>query len=98
MIEIKKNIYWTGYVDWNLRNFHGYSTPSGSSYNAYLILDEQPVLIDTVKHYGYEEMLSRVKQIIEPAKIKYIISNHTEWTVWLIEEILKLCPNQSCLF
>lgn len=94
MFKIKENIYWTGYIDWNLRSFHGYSTPSGSSYNAYLILDEQPTLIDTVKHYGYDEMLSRLKEIIDPSKIKYIISNHTEMDhSGSIGKILKLCPN-----
>jgi flavorubredoxin len=51
-------------------------------------------LIDTVKHYGYEEMLSRIKQIIDPAKIKYIISNHTEMDhSGSIGQMLKLCPN-----
>ncbi|MFA5271648.1 MAG: FprA family A-type flavoprotein [Candidatus Omnitrophota bacterium] len=78
MIKIAENIYWAGYIDWNLRSFHGYSTPSGSTYNSYLIIDDQPTLIDTVKHYGFDEMLERIKEIIEPSKIKYIISNHTE--------------------
>ncbi|MFH1063349.1 MAG: FprA family A-type flavoprotein [Candidatus Omnitrophota bacterium] len=94
MHKIRDDIYWTGYIDWDLRNFHGYSTPSGSTYNAYLIMDEKPTLIDTVKHYGYNEMLSRIKQIIDPAKIQYIISNHTEMDhSGTIGELLKICPN-----
>jgi flavorubredoxin len=94
MHKIRDDIYWTGYIDWDLRNFHGYSTPSGSTYNAYLIIDEKPTLIDTVKHYGYDEMLSRIKQIIDPAKIQYIISNHTEMDhSGTIGELLKICPN-----
>ncbi|MFA5304096.1 MAG: FprA family A-type flavoprotein [Candidatus Omnitrophota bacterium] len=94
MLKIAENIYWTGYIDWNLRNFHGYSTPSGSTYNAYLILDEQPTLIDTVKHYGFEEILYRIKEIIDPSKIKYIISNHTEMDhSGSIEKLLSICPN-----
>ncbi|MBN2119498.1 MAG: FprA family A-type flavoprotein [Candidatus Omnitrophica bacterium] len=78
MFKISDDIYWTGYIDWDLRNFHGYSTPSGSTYNAYLILDDSPTLIDTVKHYGYDEMFSRIRQLVDPSKIRYIISNHTE--------------------
>ena len=78
MHKIKENIFWTGYIDWDLRSFHGYSTPSGSTYNAYLILDRKPTLIDTVKHYGFDEMLSRIKEVIDPSQIQYIISNHTE--------------------
>ncbi|UCC94543.1 MAG: FprA family A-type flavoprotein [Candidatus Omnitrophota bacterium] len=93
MIKIKDDIYWTGYIDWDLRNFHGYSTPSGSTYNAYLIMDEYPTLIDTVKHYGFQEMLFRIKQIIEPSKIKYIISNHTEMDhSGSIDKLLELAP------
>ena len=48
-VEIAKNIYWVGAVDWSLRNFHGYETSRGTTYNAYLILDEKITLIDTVK-------------------------------------------------
>ncbi len=93
MVEMKENIYWTGYIDWNLRNFHGYSTPLGSTYNAYLILDEKPTLIDTVKHYGFDEMLGRVKEAIDPAKIEYIISNHTEMDhSGSIDKLLNFCP------
>lgn len=93
MVKIKENIYWTGYIDWDLRNFHGYSTPSGSSYNAYLIVDDNPTLIDTVKHYGYDEMLARIKEIIDPSRIKYIISNHTEMDhSGSIEKLLSVCP------
>ena len=78
MLKIKENVFWVGYIDWNLRNFHGYSTPFGSTYNSYLILDEAPTLIDTVKYYGFEEFIRRIKEAVEPSKIKYIVSNHTE--------------------
>ncbi|MCK9554742.1 FprA family A-type flavoprotein [bacterium] len=77
-IKLKENIYWVGGIDWNLRNFHGYMTQRGSTYNAYLIIDEKITLIDTVKHYLYEEMLSRISDIIDPKKINYVISNHVE--------------------
>jgi flavorubredoxin len=94
MHKIIDNVYWTGYIDWDLRNFHGYSTPSGSTYNAYLLIDEKPTLIDTVKHYGYHEMLWRIKEVIDPVKIQYIISNHTEMDhSGTISELIRICPN-----
>jgi len=77
-IEIKKNIFWVGGIDWDLRNFHGYTTQRGSSYNAYLIIDEKIVLVDTVKHYLYDEMMERIRSVVDPAKIDYIVSNHVE--------------------
>ena len=76
--KLADGIYWVGAIDWNLRNFHGYETEKGSSYNAYLILDEKVTLIDTVKEGFGEEMLSRIRSVIDPAKIDVVISNHAE--------------------
>ena len=48
-VEIKDGIFWIGVVDWNCRNFHGYSrAPMGTTYNNFLIMDEKVTLIDTV--------------------------------------------------
>ena len=77
-IEIAKDIYWVGAKDWNIRDFHGYSTYDGTTYNAYLIIDEKVTLIDTVKKEFASELLNKVSQIIDPKKIDYVISNHTE--------------------
>jgi flavorubredoxin len=77
-VQIKENIYWVGGIDWDIRNFHGYLTQRGTTYNAYLIVDEKITLIDTVKHYLVDEMLARISAIIDPAEIDYIISNHVE--------------------
>ncbi|MCK4912432.1 MAG: FprA family A-type flavoprotein [Candidatus Omnitrophica bacterium] len=77
-VEIKKGIYWVGGIDQGLEDFHGYRTQRGSTYNAYLIFDEKIVLVDTVKHYLHDEMLARISSVIDPAKIDYIVSNHTE--------------------
>ena len=77
-VELKKGIYWVGAIDWNLRDFHGYVTGRGATYNSYLIIDEKITLIDTVKSPFYEEMLSRIRQVIDPSKIDYLVSNHLE--------------------
>lgn len=77
-IELKEGIYWVGGIDWELRNFHGYLTQRGSTYNAYLIIDEKVTLVDTVKHYLYDEMIARIAHIVNPAQIDYIVSNHVE--------------------
>ena len=77
-IQIREGIYWVGGIDWNLRSFHGYLTQRGSTYNAYLIIDEKVTLIDTVKHYLTPEMLDRIRSVIDPSKIDYIVSNHVE--------------------
>ncbi len=78
MIKLKEGVYWVGAIDWNLRNFHGYLTHRGSTYNAYLIVDEKIALVDTVKDKFFPEMLERIREIVDPSEIDYVISNHTE--------------------
>jgi flavorubredoxin len=77
-VEIRPDIYWVGGIDWDLRNFHGYETQRGTTYNAYLIVDKKITLVDTVKHYLFDEMLARIKEIVDPKRIDYIVSNHVE--------------------
>jgi flavorubredoxin len=77
-LEIADGIFEVGATDWNIRDFHGYSTKEGSTYNAYLIMDEKITLIDTVKKEFADDMLHKISQIIDPKKIHYVISNHTE--------------------
>jgi len=76
--KLTENIHWVGVVDWNLRDFHGYLTRRGTTYNAYLISDEKTALIDTVKHTFSNELLRNICEIVDPEKIDYIIVNHVE--------------------
>ncbi len=97
-LEIKPGVYWVGGIDWDLRNFHGYLTQRGTTYNAYLIVDEKIVLVDTVKHYLFDEMLARIKEIIDPSKIDYIISNHVEMDhSGSLPKILEHAPNATVI-
>ena len=77
-VKIKEEIYWVGGIDWHIRNFHGYTTIRGTTYNAYLIIDEKITLFDTVKHGFEEEMLERVSKIVSPERIDYLVVNHIE--------------------
>ncbi|MBC8389886.1 MAG: FprA family A-type flavoprotein [Actinobacteria bacterium] len=96
--EIREDIYWVGGIDWDIRNFHGYLTQRGTTYNAYLILDKKVVLVDTVKHYLFDEMLARIGKIINPGKIDYILSNHVEMDhSGSISKILELSPNAKVI-
>ncbi|MBW1750612.1 MAG: flavodoxin domain-containing protein [Deltaproteobacteria bacterium] len=77
-IELSKNVYWVGAVDWLTRDFHGYSTNRGTTYNAYLIIDEKVTLIDTVKAGYRSDLMHRIRNIIDPKKIDYLVVNHVE--------------------
>ena len=93
---IMKDVYWVGALDYNIRNFHGfsYTTHHGTTYNAYLIIGEKIALVDSVMGLFTEEMLSRISEVIDPTKIDYMISNHTEMDhSGATPEILKIVPN-----
>jgi flavorubredoxin len=99
-IKILPNIYSVGAVDWNVRNFHGhtYTTPRGSSYNAYLIIDEKITLIDTVYGPFAQELISNIKEVVPLEKIDYIIVNHVETDhSGALPSLMPLCPNAKIL-
>lgn len=77
-IKISEHVYWVGAIDWSIRDFHGYTTPHGSTYNAYLVMADKITLIDAVKAPFMDEMLARVSSVVDPLKIDYIVSNHSE--------------------
>lgn len=80
VVELKSGVYWVGYVDWNIKQFHGheYSTHRGSTYNAYLIVDEKIALVDTVWGPFSQELIDHINEIIDIKKIDYVIANHAE--------------------
>ena len=77
-LEIADGIYDVGIKDWNIRDFHGYSTYQGTTYNSFLIMDEKIVLIDTVKREFKDEFIKNISKIVDPKKIDMVISNHAE--------------------
>ncbi|GHT06140.1 hypothetical protein AGMMS49525_14130 [Bacteroidia bacterium] len=96
--EIAKGIYSVGVADWNVRNFHGYLTQKGTSYNAYLIIDEKITLIDTVKVQFTQELIDRISQVVSLEKIDYVVSNHVEMDhSGAMPELMKRLPNATVL-
>ncbi len=79
-VQIAEGVYWVGAVDWDLREFHGHSyrTHRGTSYNAYLVVDEKVALVDTVPTGFTDEMLHRIAEVVDPARIDYLVANHGE--------------------
>lgn len=78
--EIKPGVYWVGALDWNIRQFHGpsFTTPRGTTYNAYLIVDDEVTLVDTVHEPFTDVLLDHIAEIVDPASINNVIVNHIE--------------------
>lgn len=78
IVELKEGIHWVGAVDWKVRDFHGYSTHKGTTYNAYLVLDEKITLFDTVKGSLQSDLIHNIYKLVDPSKIDYLVINHVE--------------------
>ncbi|MCL1816372.1 MAG: FprA family A-type flavoprotein [Clostridiales bacterium] len=96
--QLAPGVYWVGSVDWDLRYFHGYITQRGSSYNAYLVVDEKIALIDTVKAPFAKTLLENVADIVSLDKVDYVISLHVEMDhSGSLPQVLKACPNATLI-
>ncbi|MDR1359977.1 MAG: MBL fold metallo-hydrolase, partial [Deltaproteobacteria bacterium] len=78
-LAIAKDVFWLGDIDFESRDFHGYSrSPLGTTYNAYLIKDEKNVLFDTVAQAHGPILLEKLRQVLPLEKVDYIVANHLE--------------------
>lgn len=78
--EIAPDVFWVGVKHHNRRLFDALiPLPYGTSYNAYLIVgSKKTALIDTVNPGFEKELLEKISERIDPAKIDYVIMNHAE--------------------
>lgn len=97
-VEIRDGIYWVGGIDWNIRDFHGYSTLKGTTYNAFLVMDEKITLFDTVKKDFKEDLIRRISDIVDPKKIDYVVVNHVEMDhSSCLPDIMEICRPKKLL-
>jgi len=97
-VKITDKVWWVGAIDWKIRDFHGYLTSRGTTYNAFLVMGEKITLIDTVKEPFMDEMLSRIRSVVDLSKIEYIVSNHAEMDhSGGLNRMAALCPKAEIL-
>ena len=79
-IEIRNELYWVGSEDPDLRTFDDlFPTEHGTTYNSYLLKGSlKTVIIDTVKAKCTDEFMDKVRSLVDPATIDYVVINHTE--------------------
>ena len=78
-VQVTDGIWWVGAIDWNLRDFHGFETPQGTTYNCYLVVGETGIaLVDTTKAPFVSELLSRIASVVPLERVTHIIVNHVE--------------------
>ncbi|NRY60278.1 FprA family A-type flavoprotein [Clostridium beijerinckii] len=96
ILELKKNLYWTGVLDANLRVFDIImETEFGTSYNSYLLkTSEKTVLFETAKAKFLDGYLKALNKLVDIKDIDYIVVNHTEPDhAGSIEKLIEINPN-----
>lgn len=92
----RDNIDWVGYVDWTVRDFHGYTSERGTTYNTYLIRNEKKALIDTVKAPYGQHLLQNISALMPLRSIDYVVCNHAEPDhTGALPEIMVAMPNAT---
>lgn len=79
-LQVKDDIFWVGALDYKIRTFDVIMhTDYGTTYNSYIVKgSEKTAMIEAAKDKFYNEHIERVKTVIEPEKIDYLIVDHTE--------------------
>ena len=77
--NVTDDLYWVGANDHRLALFENiHPIPRGVSYNAYLLLDEQTVLFDTVDWSACRQLLENVEHLLGERPLDYLVINHME--------------------
>jgi flavorubredoxin len=93
-----EGVFWVGVVDWGIRRFHGHelSTHNGTTYNAYLILDEKVALVDTAWGPFQDQFIENVRAVVDPPRIDFIVANHSEPDhSGSLPALMRLCPKAT---
>lgn len=96
-LEIKKNVFWVGTIDWNLRDFHGYAMArKGTTYNAFLVKDRKTALFDTVSSTTKERFFAKIEALTKLSDIHYLVVNHVEpdHSGCLVEAVERIKPEK----
>ncbi|MCL2116351.1 MAG: FprA family A-type flavoprotein [Methanobrevibacter sp.] len=81
-LKMSNGVYWVGVLDWDLRDYHGY-TLEGTTYNCYLVFGEEKVaLIDNTYPGSSAQLWGRINDAFEQEgkdlKIDVVVQNHIE--------------------
>lgn len=94
MFNITDDVIYVGVKDDVIDLFEGqYLLPEGVTYNSYVIIDEEPAVLDTVDHNKSEEWLDNVKAALNGRKPSYLVISHLEPDhSGTIKQLLELYP------
>lgn len=77
--NVTEDLYWVGANDHRLALFENiHPIPRGVSYNAYVLLDKETVLFDTVDWSACRQLMENVEHVLGGRDLDYLVINHME--------------------
>lgn len=77
--NVTEDLYWVGANDHRLALFENiHPIPRGVSYNAYVLLDKETVLFDTVDWSACRQLMENVEHVLDGRDLDYLVINHME--------------------
>ncbi len=93
-------IDWVGILDFGIVTFDVVmETRYGTTYNSYVVKGNDKVaLIETAKATFFDEYIEKVKAVVDPAQIDYLVLDHTEPDhSGSLARLLALCPKAKVI-
>lgn len=97
ILDITKDVKWIGILDPGLVTFDiVMETKYGTTYNSYFINATKKAIVETTKEKYKDEYLTKIKSVVKPEEIEYIICNHTEPDhSGNVKNLLQIAPNAT---
>lgn len=97
IIKLTEDVSWVGVLDRDIVTFDVVmETEYGTTYNAYFINADKKTLVETAKEKFWPVYKDKIKQLVDPAEIEYIVLNHTEPDhSGSLKHLLELAPNAT---
>lgn len=94
-LKVSESVDWIGILDPDLRTFDiVMETKFGTTYNSYLINAQKKAIVEASKEKYWDTYLAKIKSLVNPEEIEYIIVNHTEPDhSGNVANLLKIAPN-----
>ncbi|MBN1338444.1 MAG: FprA family A-type flavoprotein [Bacteroidales bacterium] len=79
IMRVTDDVKWIGILDFDIITFDVVmETKYGTTYNSYFINADKKTIVDTTKEKFWGTWLDKLKQVVNPAEIEFVIVNHTE--------------------
>lgn len=98
-LNVSENVTWTGVLDHQIITFDiVMETKYGTTYNSYFINAEKKIIIDTVKESFFDEYIEKLRTLVDPSEIDYILCTHTEPDhSGSLKHLLELAPDATVI-